>query len=145
MLHFGQIDFQVLGSSTQQLFLKALSQYFSSMFLNWLRLICLCLISSGRVFQTLVTLMKYEHWKVCDLHFLGRNKRMPLLLVDLVTLDGISGCHMNCKTIQNCQMHANSVQTCCQYGAYCTIDNRSILIQEQKENHKNKQTNKLEI
>ena len=77
MLHFGQIDFQVLGSSTQQLFLKALSQYFSSMFLNWLRLICLCLISSGRVFQTLVTLMKYECWKVCDLHFLGRNKRVP--------------------------------------------------------------------
>ena len=34
------------------------------MFLNWLRLICLCLISSGRVFQTLVTLMKYERCKV---------------------------------------------------------------------------------
>ena len=58
------------------------------MFLNWLRLICLCLISSGRVFQTLVTLMKYERCKVCDLHFLGRNKRVPLLLTQVTDARG---------------------------------------------------------
>ena len=47
--------------------------------------------SSGRVFQILVVLLRYDLWKVKVLHFVGRKRRALGLLVDRVKREGTSG------------------------------------------------------
>ena len=50
----------------------------------------LILRSSGRVFQILVILLRYDLWKVKVLHFIGRKRRALGLLVDRVEREGTS-------------------------------------------------------
>ena len=47
--------------------------------------------SSGRVFQGLVILLRYDLWKVKVLHFLGQKRRAFGLLADRVEREGTSG------------------------------------------------------